>query len=233
MPGSPHVIATNYWAAHLGCAPEELFTEPFRIVPHGNELADYNGVFALFRDDKAIASIPGDRTAPLLGLLQLHTGVHSPQSLAFALGPVATKLVGPAWIGYADAAPAPLNSARALAVDDADALRSLQQACDPMEWDDGGSTIDQPCSGVFAGGQLAALAGYEVWGGTIAHLYVITHPAFRGRGYGRSAVAHLAARALAAGLLPQYRTLQANVSSIRIAQALGFEPYATSMAVRL
>jgi predicted GNAT family acetyltransferase len=70
-------------------------------------------------------------------------------------------------------------------------------------------------------------------GGTSSHIAVITHPDFRGRGYGRSAVAHLAARALAAGLLPQYRTLVANHSSIHVAQSLGFELYATSMAVRL
>jgi predicted GNAT family acetyltransferase len=83
------------------------------------------------------------------------------------------------------------------------------------------------------GERVAALAGYEVWGSTIAHISVITHPDFRSRGFGRSAVAHLAGRAMAAGLLPQYRTLQSNRASIRVAEALGFHFYATSTAVRL
>ena len=48
------MIANHYWAAHLGCSPAELFGEPFRIITHGGELIDYNGVFALFRDGAAI-----------------------------------------------------------------------------------------------------------------------------------------------------------------------------------
>jgi hypothetical protein len=46
-------------------------------------------------------------------------------------------------------------------------------------------------------------------------------------------VAHLAGVASAEGLIPQYRTLDANIASIRIAESLGFEGYATSVAVRL
>jgi predicted GNAT family acetyltransferase len=80
---------------------------------------------------------------------------------------------------------------------------------------------------------LAVVAGYEVWGGSIAHISVIVRPGFRGRGFARAAVAHVAARAVEAGLLPQYRTLESNRASIRIAKSLGFEPYAQSMAIRL
>jgi predicted GNAT family acetyltransferase len=92
-----------------------------------------------------------------------------------------------------------------------------------------------PASGVYHGNELVALAGYEVWGEMIAHIAVVTHPAFRGRGFGRCAVAHVARAALAAGLIPQYRTLESNLASIRVAESLGFSlyAYATSVAVRL
>lgn len=113
------------------------------------------------------------------------------------------------------------------------ALDALKQSCDASEWDHGGSSIDCPSSGVFAGGRLVAVASYQVWGDVIAHLSIVTHPGYRSRGFGRSAVAHLAERAIAAGLLPQYRTLESNGASVRVAEALGFCRYATSMAVRL
>lgn len=202
-------------------------------MPHGDELADYNGVFALFRNEAAMVSVPVDLADSLHTLLMPEASAHSPESLAMALRPVATATIGPAWIGYAEEVPAPVHSARALNTGDAAALQSLQGACAATEWEHGGSSLDQPCSGVFADGQLAAVAGYEIWGGVIAHISVVTHPEFRSRGSGRSAVAHVAGRALAAGLLPQYRTLEANAASIHIAQALGFTVYATSMAVRL
>ena len=85
---------------------------------------------------------------------------------------------------------------------------------------------------MFANGELIALAGYETWGGTIAHISIVTHPSHRNQGAGRTAVAGVTQHALRAGLLPQYRTLQSNQPSIRIAEALGFSAYATSMAVR-
>lgn len=226
-------IANTYWAIHLGCSPDELFAEPLRIVTHGAELADYCGVFALFRCGGVTASIPPDRADTLRALLSSLPHGCSPDSVASALSPVSSAVIGPAYIGYAEAASQPAHPARALGPDDAAALHALRQSCDATEWEHGGSAIAHPCSAVFAGGRVAALAGYEVWGGTIAHIAVVTHPDFRRRGFGRSAVAHIAGRAIAAGLLPQYRTLQSNRASIRVADLLGFQSYATSMAVRL
>jgi hypothetical protein len=43
-------VATAYWAAHLGCSPEELFASPLRIVMHAAKLADYCGAFADLAD---------------------------------------------------------------------------------------------------------------------------------------------------------------------------------------
>jgi hypothetical protein len=70
-------------------------------------------------------------------------------------------------------------------------------------------------------------AGYEVWGGLVAHIGVVTSASSRGRGFGRSAVRYIANHAIAAGLVAQYQTLLDNVASMGIARDLGFEPYAT------
>ena len=191
-------IASAYWATHLGCSPNELFAEPFRLLAHGAELADYCGVFALFRDGAVTASIPPDYADTLQALLSPLPHGCSPESFASALSSVSSAVIGPAYIGYAEAAPQPAHPARALGLGDAAALDTLRQSCDATEWEHGGSPIQHPCSAVFVGGQVAALAGYEVWGGTIAHISIITHPDFRSRGFGRSAVAHLAGCAVAA-----------------------------------
>jgi len=235
----PEDIAREYWASFLGSEAGALFGLPLAIVNHGQDLADYHGVFALFRDGKAIVSLPPDHhhTAHLRDMLSGLNEGCAPAEFAAALSSIAETVIGPAYIGYAEVI-TPLehkHDFRVLGHDDAEAVQTLQQACDPAEWEHGGSpcTPDHPCSGVFVDGRLVALAGYEVWGGRIAHISIVTHPGFRGQGFGRTAVAHLADRAINAGLLPQYRTLEANTASVRLAGALGFRRYANSVAVRL
>jgi GNAT superfamily N-acetyltransferase len=90
----------------------------------------------------------------------------------------------------------------------------------------------QPIAGCWEAETLVAAAGYTVWGDTLAHIDVATHPSFRGHGYGTAAVSAIAKHALAHGYVLQYRTLQANTASIAIAQALGFQRYATTLFLR-
>jgi GNAT superfamily N-acetyltransferase len=149
---------------------------------------------------------------------------------------IISRIVGPAFVGYAEVVTGrPLHPVQLLGPKEAAHIAALQEACDPTEWEHGGSSLevaDVVC-GVFAGETLAALAGYEIWDGTVAHISIITHPEHRGLGYGRSSVAFLARHAEWKQLLPQYRTLEDNVPSIAIARALGFEHFGTSVAVRL
>ena len=296
-------IADGYWATEFGCSTDELFATPFGFVTHGAELADYRGVFALFRrqawldvggwkpvgyedwdfwlscaeqghpglriprplalDDldeqhlldgreevdpdepPRIGGAPGEpadrqrggvgrqHAETLRALLSALPPGCSPDDFARALETISSALIGPASIAYAESVPPPTHPARALGPDDALAVDTLRQSCDAGEWAHGGGDLERPCAAVFVGGQIAALASYEVWSGAIAHLYIVTHPGHRGRGFGRSAVAYLAGCAIAAGLLPQYRTLVSNRASSRLAEALGFCHYAMSMAVRL
>jgi RimJ/RimL family protein N-acetyltransferase len=140
-------------------------------------------------------------------------------------------------LGYADAATfralAP-NVARLLGAGDAEHVAELRAACDAVEWGHGGSEIGQnPAAGVYISERLVALAGYEVWGGGIAHVSVITHPRHQGQGYACAVVSKLTETALAQGLVPQYRTLERNAPSVRVAHRLGFVRYGVSMAVRL
>jgi GNAT superfamily N-acetyltransferase len=227
-------IATAYWAAHFGIPCETLFSEPLKIIRHSDELADYGGVFALFREGSRVVSLPLERAEALRPILSELPAGFCPEDLGRALQPIASAVIGPAFIGYADGIASPSHGARALTIDDANAVFALRDACSEIEWEHGGCGVcENPASGVFIDQRLVALAQYEVWGDTIAHICVITHPEYRGCGFGTAAVAHLSARAFANGLLPQYRTLDANDASMRIATRLGFVRYATSMAIRL
>jgi hypothetical protein len=55
----------------------------------------------------------------------------------------------------------------------------------------------------------------------------------RDRRLGRAAVQAAAVHALELGLLPQYQTLASNAAALRIAESLGFEPFAITLAARL
>jgi GNAT superfamily N-acetyltransferase len=226
-------IAGHYWAGHLGCAERELFSQPLRIVPHGKDLAGYDGVFALFRGSAAIVSIPPEREDAIRRHLVVRKGLISPLLLASRLSEVGEKIVGPAFVGYASTVLPPAHSVKELDPSDLDARNALRKACTAEEWEHGGGAEEGPSSGVIVDGCLAALASYEVWGNAIAHISIVTHPAHRHQGHGRNAVAHLARRALACGLLPQYRTLESNAPSMKIAHSLGFQAYARSIAIRL
>jgi GNAT superfamily N-acetyltransferase len=230
---SATTIATNYWANHLGCTPEELFSQPLLIVTHSDELRGCDGVVALFRGNAAIVSIPPEREKQLRAAISRTAGDFSPAGLAAALAPVSQVVIGPASIAYASRVIPPAHAVRELHAEDTSARRALAQACTSEEWEHGGCGGTDPASGIFVENHLVSLASFEVWGGNIAHVSVITHPAHRNRGYGRSVVAHLARRALGTGLLPQYRTLETNGPSLRIGTSLGFQSYARSLAIRL
>ena len=170
---------TKYWASYLGCPVEALFASSLHIVTHGPALADYRGVFALFRGSAAIVSIPAERVETFRASLTAQP--ISPATVADAFRAQSSAVIGPAYIGYAEVVPLPLHAARSLTRDNSAAVTALQAACDDLEWEHGGTALDEsPASGVFLGGQLVTLAGYDVWGRTIAHISVITHPEFRG-----------------------------------------------------
>jgi RimJ/RimL family protein N-acetyltransferase len=146
------------------------------------------------------------------------------------------RIIGPAFIGYTDTKlfkKLAGGDARLLTDTDEKAVETLRNACPAEEWDHGGSAFrPSEMVGVIRGQQLAAVASYQVWDAHIAHISIIAHPAFRGRGYATTAVSELTRIVLERHLVPQDRTLEANQRSTAIARRLGFVQYATSMAIR-
>ena len=78
---------------------------------------------------------------------------------------------------------------------------------------------------------MVAVARYRPAWEEAVSIGVVTHPAYRGRGYGRAVVS--TAQGLEAGFIVLYQTLLANAPSVALATGLGYQPYATHLAVRL
>jgi GNAT superfamily N-acetyltransferase len=79
--------------------------------------------------------------------------------------------------------------------------------------------------------RIVAAAGYEDWPAEVAHLSVLTAPAWRGRGLARMVAAAAVAQALREGRLPQWRARPA--ASRRVAVSLGFAELGAQLSLRL
>ena len=231
--------ADSYWAAFFGCAVGDLHAPRTVVVPHA-ALADYSGVYLMRTEEACIISTPAHlvaHTADQLGRLTPAQAFDAAVVTA-CFGPAVERVIGPAYQGYADGVafrPVDLYGTRMLGEQDTLALHQLAEACGATAWEHSGigKGERQVVFGCFAGGELAAAGMGEPRNDVLWHIGIITHPSYRGRGYGRAVVCAIAAHGLALGLVPWYQTLEANAPSIAIAQGLGFTRYATTLAVRL
>jgi GNAT superfamily N-acetyltransferase len=232
-------IATvdGYWAADLGCRRDELRSPHPVVLSHADDRSA--GIFILLIGEGPIISLPRHLYPVLHTTTERWSAaeVLDATFLRTRLGERAERIIGPAFIGYAERVTfraIESNVACLLGAPDHQSVATLRAACDPVEWEHGGSGLGpNPAAGVYVGRKLVTLAGYQVWGGELAHIAIITHPHHRGHGYAGAAVSKLTETVLAHGLVPQYQTLDRNRPSIHVAQTLGFVRYGTSMAVRV
>ncbi len=226
----------TYWATFLGCTPEHFNTSQTLVVGHTG-LGDYHGVWYFTRKRSLLISIPPSLEPRRKALQHLTIEALDDLNTIIALlgSEAIERVVGPAVIRYADQYTFHPrgNVARLLVPDDDRAIEHLRAACAELDWEHGGGNADDVRAGVFLDGQLVSLASYSVWGGALAHIAIITHPQYRGHNFGTAAVSALAVVALERGLVLQYRTLQSNTASQAIGRALGFLPWATTLALRL
>lgn len=232
-------IVDDFWAADVGCSRDTLRSAGAIAVPHPAQYSDWSGIFILLVGPAPIISLPYVLYPSLCARAQrwVAAQVLDAAYLRSSIGLPVDKIIGPAFIGYADRRsfqPAKESAAELLRKEDGGQVAALRAACDPADWEHGGRELgENPAIGCFTRSELVALAGYEIWTGGIAHISIVTHPLYRRQGYGRAAVSRVTKIALDRGLVPQYRTLDGNAPSIKIASTLGFTRYATTMTVRL
>ncbi len=122
---------------------------------------------------------------------------------------------------------------RQLSEADADAMSALHAANTPEDVDEGYVEVThQVAFGCFSGEQLvAAASGYERTG--FLDIGVLTHPEFRKKGLGKSAVGALCDWAAQNNMIAQYRHNVLNTSSQNVARSLNFQMYFKSEGVSL
>jgi GNAT superfamily N-acetyltransferase len=230
------------WLALRHGAPVKALRRPgIWTQAHGPALADYHGVSVWRIGDMALVSAPADLAERVRGFVagQPSTALLDPAFWRGALGDAAVeRAVGPAYQGFVDASafrPAPMSGARPLTPADQPALSRFIAACPPDAWQDSAITTDDDV--IFAlerDGALVALASAPADAQAMRSVGVVTLPAWRGHGAGRAVVAALTAHWLARDVpLLHYQTLRANLPSMAIAHALGYEDAATTLAIRL
>jgi hypothetical protein len=169
-----------FWAAHLGCSRVQLVQTGTAVVRNGPELADYRGATVVFRPPACVVAVPYDWYELAAGRLGRRpaAAVLDVALLREVFGSAVDQVIGPAWLGYADAGdftPAPTMGTRPLTDHDLPALRRLADACGPTAWEH--SRIrpgSSPVFGCHAGGTLAAAGMLEPWGNRLLHVGILT-----------------------------------------------------------
>jgi GNAT superfamily N-acetyltransferase len=158
-------------------------------------------------------------------------------SLAQALGTNFERSMGPTFHGHLpreklDGLPA-VPGIRKLQPEDERAIHALRAACG-RDWEVSGL---QEAEGwrhaCFEREKITAMAGYRAKSDQAGEPCILTHPDFRGQRRGTAVARAVVREALAHGKLLLSQTLESNSSARRIALALGYERYATHLAVRL
>lgn len=228
----------------------EIPDNDFYLIEHGAHLADYHGVSIWRMGQKTLVSMPlgmlNAVSVPIAWRLTVDelplTALTEPSLWRAALGERVERIIGPSYQGFVDAdafRPTQTQGARPLTASDRPALQRFIAACPPGAWRDSAIALDHdPIMGLERAGELVALASAPLDGPAelaMRSVGVVTLPAARGTGAGLAVVSALTERIITSypSMLLHYQTLRANLPSVAIAQRLGFEDVATSLAVRL
>lgn len=145
-----------------------------------------------------------------------------------------TRLLGPARLDYlnrSDFSPVHHESAVETSASDAPDLAALITDAGDDAAESGVDDIDSPAFVLRLDGRIVAAAGYARWPTSVAHLSVLSHPAYRGRGLAAPVASAATDHALNAGLLPQWRARIA--PSQRVATRLGFDAVGEQLSFQL
>ncbi len=218
--------------------PEEWDTEGLSIRLHAG-LAGFQGLWSFRRKGRTVVSAPLGWVTPLSALVSRpRERLLEESEWQAILGVDFDRAIGPAFQGLpgSGALSEELHDANTRFVDVSDAAFARFRAeCDPADWELAGldAKVQAPIAACFVGERIVAGAGYRAWSPTAGDPCVLTHPEFRGRGFGSAVVSAVVERVLAEGKTLLYQTLEANLGAVGVARKVGYEQYATHLAVRL
>lgn len=226
----------QYWSHFLG-VPRELLQEPAVTVVRHKRLGDWRGVWFFSRYPSCIVSAPEDWVERLhASRSQISRLSLTGDVLAVLFGRYLGKIVGPTYHGHLRPEwfrACRLHETTPVHFDD-EAVTRLREASDPEEWTHAALSPDSgQLTACLESNRIVALAGFRYHSAEAGDPCVITHPLQRGRGYATAVVSRVLERELELGKLVLYQTLLANRASVSVATRLGFQQYASHVAVRL
>jgi|SRR4051794_5247659 RimJ/RimL family protein N-acetyltransferase len=220
----------EHWWRELFDVDDELWSSVTVVHPH-SQLGDYEGWYVAWRKGGVHVSAPAnadvDDVASLSDepavLLQDTTFWH-----AFA-NRRGLEVIGPGVHRYLDDDPGPPRDVHEV---DPASLFALRDQVDELDWWESSfdDALAEATTMAFAadggGAVLTELAGAP------RNIGLLVAPDARGRGLGTELGRAAASYAIRAHGYARWRCRDANVPSARAAARLGFEPYATQLAIR-
>jgi len=231
-----------FWRDLFGLDPDELWQD-VTVRPH-ERLGDYEGWYVAWRADGVHVSCPA--TAAALDAAELagasHVDLQQPAYWEEFAAQRSLRVIGPATHHYLDTDPGVPEDVEQV---DPVRLTLLRDAVSPEDWEESGlaEAVDAHAVALAAWGAtgdtarpwVPALLGGAVLrelGDKARDVGLLVADDARGRGLGRSLGQGAASYAVSWHGWASWRCRQTNLASMRTAAGLGFEPYATQLAIR-
>ena len=222
----------RWWAQVLGVPAAAIRTGG--VFPAGR--FDHVGIVAVAGAAAPVVYGPAD-TGPALHVMAeqaRRAGALEAGHLAAPLGPRASRVLGPAWYGYATAGTLAVphsTKVRPLTAADLPLLARLHEQTSHAQREESGTT-GLPAFGYLEDGALIAVACLGMWQ-QMPTIGVLTHPRARRRGLAHAVVAAAARDGLHRRPIVQYRARRANTASLAVAAKTGFIHHCDGLVIHL
>jgi len=229
MKQSTRAEVEQSWRGLLG-VDDALWSSVTVLHPHG-QLGDYEGWYVAWRDSGVHISAPSSAEATEVASLRdtIVGELQQPEFWHAFAQQHGLVVIGPGVHRYLDVDPGASDEVREV---DPRELRSLCDQVHAEDWWESSfdDALDDPGTIAFAtDGGGAVLTELD---GAPRNIGVLVVPHARRRGTGTELGRAAASRAVRAHGYARWRCRDTNVASVRAAERLGFEPYATQLAVR-
>ena len=224
-----------FWADYLGVEASAWNAPGLSIRAHAG-LLGYRGVWIFRRRQHTVVSSPIGWVAHLERKLSGGdaSSLFDESFLKDLFGDDFERVIGPAFQGCLDPNRFSYITASEVRPVTRDDQQRFRMQCTPADVENSGiDKVQDYLTGYVLDTRIAAMAGYRPWNGFAGDPCILTHPDFQRKGYGAAVASAVVQRALQAGKLLLYQTLEANRGAVGIARKLGYEQYARHLAVRL
>lgn len=228
------------WSERLGCKISDMSSSNIVVRQHAGALKEYHGIYCFYNGTTCIISAPSE----YVSRINIAVSERQPEEafdvelLTNSIDSENYQLVGPAYQGYIDDSSfmeqETHNIVELVTEHQLASLQDFRLACSQTEWEH--SDIDlqrRPILARFCDKKIVAAGSWRVERSGTLSVGVISHPDYRGQGYGKEVVSALTSKGVKTGATVHFQTLKSNTSSVAIAKSLGFKELASTLSISL